>query len=113
MVLIDTDVLIDIQRGHPPALAWFADLNELPSICGFVAMELIQDAQNARQVRNALKLIAPLQKVWPSESDCNQALSNFTAYHLSHDLGLIDALIAACAMDCKQLCMDSTSNTIE
>ena len=61
-------------------------------------MELIQDAQNARQLRNGLKLIAPLQKVWPSESDCNQALSNFTAYHLSHDLGLIDALIAACAV---------------
>lgn len=28
----------------------------------------------------------------------NGALSNFTSYHLSHNLGLIDSLIAACAI---------------
>ncbi len=28
MDLVDTDVLIDIQRGHPPAIAWFAGLTE-------------------------------------------------------------------------------------
>ena len=26
MELLDTDVLIDVQRGHPPALAWFSGL---------------------------------------------------------------------------------------
>jgi predicted nucleic acid-binding protein len=46
MYLVDTDVMIDIQRGYGPALAWFASLPELPSIPGFVVMELIQDAQN-------------------------------------------------------------------
>jgi predicted nucleic acid-binding protein len=61
-------------------------------------MELIQDAQNSRQIRRALKLVAPLPVVWPTEADCKQALSYFTAYHLSHNLGLIDSLIAACAM---------------
>ncbi|HXG64138.1 MAG TPA: PIN domain-containing protein [Blastocatellia bacterium] len=100
MYLLDTDVLIDIQRGHPPAVAWFAALTELPSVPGFVVMELIQDAQNAQQVRKALKLklVAPLPVVWPTEADCNRALSDFTAYHLSHSLGLLDSLIAACAL---------------
>ena len=28
MYVLDTDVLIDIQRGHAPALAWFASLTE-------------------------------------------------------------------------------------
>ena len=98
MYLLDTDILIDIQRGHAPALAWFASLDDLPSIPGFVVMELIQDAQNSHQVRKALKLVAPLPIVWPTEGDCNQALSNFTAYHLSHNLGLIDSLIAACTV---------------
>src|ERR1051325_9951175 len=95
MHLLDTDVLIDIQRGHPPALAWFQGLKDLPAVPGFVVMELIQDAQNSMQVRRALKLVAPLRIVWPATTDCNQALSHFTAYHLSHNLGLIDALIAA------------------
>jgi predicted nucleic acid-binding protein len=98
MHMLDTDVLIDIQRGHPPALAWFQGLTDLPAVPGFVVMELIQDAQNSMQVRRALKLVAPLRIVWPTTIDCNQALSHFTAYHLSHNLGLIDALIAACAV---------------
>ena len=98
MDLVDTDVLIDIQRGHPPALAWFASLTDLPSVPGFVVMELVQDARNGREVRQALKLVAPLQVVWPTNADCARALSDFTAYHLSHGLGLLDALIAACAV---------------
>ena len=95
---MDTDLLIDIQRGHTPAIAWFASLTEVPSVPGFVVMELIQDAQNTQQVRNALKLVAPLPLVWATQSDCARALSDFTSYHLSHNLGLLDALIAACAV---------------
>jgi hypothetical protein len=58
--LLDTDVLIDIQRGYAPALTWFTTLTELPAVPGFVVMELIQDAQNAHQVRQSLKLVVPL-----------------------------------------------------
>lgn len=98
MELVDTDVLIDIQRGHPPALAWFSSLADLPAVPGFVVMELVQDARNANEVRQALKLVAPLPTVWPSESDCGRALADFASYHLSHNLGLLDALVAACAV---------------
>ena len=98
MYLLDTDILIDVQRGYANALTWFASLQELPSIPGFVVMELIQDAQNKQQVRKVLQLVAPLPVVWPTEDDCARALSDFTAYHLSHKVGLIDALIAACAV---------------
>lgn len=98
MHLLDTDILIDIQRGYAPALAWFALLPEIPSVPGFVVMELIQDAQNKQQVRKVLQLVAPLPVIWPTEADCARALSDFTAYHLSHKVGLIDALIAGCAV---------------
>ena len=76
MDLLDTDILIDVQRKHAPALAWFAGLTTLPSVPGFVVMELIQDAQNAAQVREALKLVAPLPVVWPTTADCQRALRN-------------------------------------
>ena|SRR5438105_4435574 len=98
MDLVDTDVLIDVQRGHPPALAWFASVTTLPGIPGFVVMELVQDARNVREIRQALKLVAPLRVVWPTEVDCARALSDFVSYHLAHGLGLLDALIAACAI---------------
>lgn len=98
MDLVDTDVLIDVQRGHPPALAWFAGQAELPGVPGFVVMELLQDARKAHETRQSLKLVAPLRIVWPTGVDCNRALSDFTAYHLWHGLGLLDSLIAACAI---------------
>src|SRR5262245_5311829 len=98
MDLLDTDVLIDIQRGHAAAVAWFGGLSEVPSVPGFVVMELVQDASNRRQVRQALRLVAPLPVVWPSPAECQRALSDFSTYHLSHGLGLLDSLIAACAV---------------
>ncbi|MGE3540207.1 MAG: PIN domain-containing protein [Candidatus Tectimicrobiota bacterium] len=98
MDLLDTDILIDVQRQHAPALAWFVGLTTVPGVPGFVVMELIQDAQNTAQVREVLKLVAPLPVFWPTAADCQRALHHFTAYHLSHNLGLLDALIAACAV---------------
>jgi predicted nucleic acid-binding protein len=98
MHLLDPDILIDIQRGYPPAIDWFSGLDELPSVPGLVIMELIQNAQNKQKVQEVLKLVAPLPIVWMTETDCAQALSNFMTYHLSDRLGLIDSLIAACAV---------------
>ena len=98
MYLLDTDILIDIQRGHGPALTWFSNLDELPVVSGFTVMELIKDTPSAQHVRKALKLVSPFVTVWPTEAECNRALADFAAYHLSHGLGLLDALIAACAI---------------
>lgn len=98
MYLLDTDILIDIQRGHAPAIAWFSTLKDVPNVPGFVVMELIQDSQNKQQIRKALQLVAPLPVVWATEADCDRALSDFTTHYLSNRLGLLDALIAACAV---------------
>lgn len=98
MQLLDTDVLIDVQRRHPPATAWFGKLTGTPGVPGFVVMELIQTAQNTADVQRALKLVSHLPVLWPSEADCTRALTDFSTLHLSHRLGLIDALIAATAI---------------
>lgn len=98
MDFVDTDVLIDVQRQHAPALAWFGGLATLPAVPGLVVMELIQDAQNKSQVQEVLKLVAPLPVIWPTAVDGQRALRDFSDFHLSHNLGLLDALIAACAV---------------
>jgi predicted nucleic acid-binding protein len=98
MRMLDADVLVDIQRSHPPAVAWYQSLTEVPHVSGLVIMELVQHAQNQRQVRAALRLVKPLPVVWPTEADCDRALADYIAFHLSHNLGLLDALIAACAV---------------
>ena len=38
-MLLDTDVMVDILRGHPPAVAWLAGLGAMPvGLPGLVAM---------------------------------------------------------------------------
>ena len=98
MELTDTDILIDIQRKHAPAVAWFQSLGEPPSVPGLVVMELIQNAGSAAQVRRVQQMVAPFPVVWPSEDDCRRALADYATLHVSHGLGLIDALIAATAV---------------
>ncbi len=98
MRLLDTDILIDIPRGYQPTVEWFASLDDMPGAPGFVVMKLFQDAPNAQRIREVEDLVAPLEVVWPSEVDCQRALTDFRALHLSHGLGLLDALISATAI---------------
>ncbi len=111
MLLLDTDILIDIERGHTPAVDWFSKLGEIPSIPGLVVMELIQGASNAKELRRTVKLVDPLTVVWPTESDCQRALADFKMYHMSQGLGLLDSLIAACAVGLSaDLCTFNTKH---
>ena len=77
MLLLDTDVLIDFQHRHPPAMAWYHSLTEIPSGPGLVIMELVQGAQNRCQVQAVLRLVRPMPVVWPTEADCDRARSDF------------------------------------
>jgi len=42
MILLDTDVMIDLLRGYPPAKEWFDSLDDdaIFTLPGFVMMEL-------------------------------------------------------------------------
>lgn len=52
--LLDTDVVIDLQKGRAPALAWFAAQNvSQVGVPGFVVMELYQSARDEREARSA------------------------------------------------------------
>ena len=96
--LLDADILIDVQRGHSPAVAWYTSLPVYPTVPGLIIMELMQDARNKREVEQALRLVKPLPVAWPTNGDCERALQDFHMLHLSHSLGLIDSLVAAIAI---------------
>ncbi|MFN9873560.1 MAG: VapC toxin family PIN domain ribonuclease, partial [Pseudanabaena sp.] len=89
MYVLDTDILIDVLRGHKPAIAWFTTLSELPSVSGFVVMELIQNCQNKQEVNQVFRLTAPLSLIWLTEADCDNALADFSKYRLSDGIGLL------------------------
>jgi len=99
MILLDTDVMIDLLRQYPPAVAWLDSLGEEEIILpGFVVMELIQGCRNKAEQEKVERELGTYGVVWPSPETCNEALSVFTRYHLSHGLGILDALIGQMAV---------------
>jgi len=50
MILVDTDVMIDVMRRYAPAVAWLDSLDtETIGIPGLVAMELLQGCRNREE----------------------------------------------------------------
>ena len=99
MILLDTDVVIDILRQHPPAMAWLDPIvKEKVILPGFVVMELIQGCRNKAEHENMERKLKNYDVVWPSVETCNVALSVFSRYHLSHGIGIFDALIGQMAV---------------
>ncbi len=100
MILLDTDVLIDLLRRYTPAVEWFAALPDDEEIVvpGFVVMELIQGCRDKPEQDRVQRVLAFCGVVWPSATDCDKALALFATYHLSHNAGLLDALIGQTAV---------------
>ncbi len=52
MIFLDTDVLIDYQRGLPAAATWLrASSSQIFAIPGIVAMELVVGCRNKEDLR--------------------------------------------------------------
>jgi len=99
MIILDTDVMIDVLRQHPPAIAWLNALGEEEIVLpGFVVMELIQGCRNKTEQQRVEKVLRGYVVIWPSPATCDEALTVFARFHLSHGLGLLDALIGQTAV---------------
>jgi predicted nucleic acid-binding protein len=100
VILLDSDVMIDLLRQYPPAVAWFDMLDEDEEIAlpGYVVMELIQGCRNKEEQERLQRAVMPYGVVWPMPADCDRALELFLEYHLSHRAGVLDVLIAQTAL---------------
>jgi predicted nucleic acid-binding protein len=99
MIVLDTDIMIDLLRKYQPAIAWLNSLdNEEIVLPGFVIMELIQGCRNKAEQEQVERELRSYNVAWPSSETCAEALSVFASYHLSHGLGIIDALIGQMAV---------------
>jgi len=99
MILVDSDVMIDILRQYKPALDWLKILDrEEIGIPGLVAMELIQGCRNSVELQKVEKILHFYRLYWSEKTDSERALNDYATYHLSNNLGMIDALIAELAV---------------
>ena len=99
MILVDTDVMVDLLREYLPAVAWLDSIGEEEIILpGFVVMELVQGCRNKAEQEKVEKILGAYSVAWPSQDMCDEVLSVFARYHLSDGLGILDALIGQIAM---------------
>jgi hypothetical protein len=99
MLLLDTDVMIDVLRGNQAAVAWLAGLgDEELGLPGFVVMELLDGCTSKLEMNRLQRQLEPFRVYWPSEADCNRALADFLRSHLSQGVGWLDVLIGEYAV---------------
>lgn len=99
MITLDTDVMVDLLRRYPPALAWSDTARgEKAVLSGLVVMEVIEGCSNLRDQERVQRELSGYLIAWPSEQSCQEALRVFTQSHLSRGLGIIDALIGQTAV---------------
>jgi hypothetical protein len=99
MLLLDTDVMIDIMRGYSPAVAWLRSLgSEVIALPGLVAMELVQGCRNRQEQQQVEATLRQYTMYWPTQSDCARAFEDLSLYHLGHGIGILDSLIAETAV---------------
>ena len=99
-MLIDTDVLIWMTRGHAGAAAKLQTM--MPwRISAVTYMELVQGCRNKDELMRIKKGLAMCQtEILPlSAAVSDQAMQLIDTYALSHSLQLGDALIAATALE--------------
>ncbi len=66
MLILDSDVMIDILRQSPPAIGWLESLGEEEIILpGFVVMELIQGCDNKAEQEKVNRALTTLEVVCP------------------------------------------------
>ena len=96
MTLLDTDVLVDIQRGHPPAVAWMRTIGaDYFIIPGAAVIELLAGSRNRIELEKSVEFISMLSVSWLSEADNELAAKLVRQYRLSTGLGLAHFMIAA------------------
>jgi hypothetical protein len=99
MIVLDTDVMIDLLRQYQPALDWLQSLGEEKIVLpGFVVMELIQGCRNSAEQEKLWVQLRIYEVAWPSPQVCDEALSVFRSHHLREGLGILDALIGQMAV---------------
>jgi predicted nucleic acid-binding protein len=98
-MLLDTDVLVDILRGYPPAISWLASLGTEPiTLPGLVAMEVLQGSRNLQEQKKIENFLRQYPLAWPTAQGCDNAYRDYAAFRLNNAVGIMDSLIAHTAI---------------
>ena len=95
--LIDTMTVVDLLRAYPLAVTWFGAQSQKFGVTKFVWMEIIQGCTNKSDLRKSIRRLEHFTLVQTEIEDIDWALDKLTRFHLSHNVDIMDCLIAATA----------------
>ncbi len=100
LILIDSDVLIDVSRGVSEALETLQriEADDEPAISIITQMELMVGCRDLRELRALYKFLEAFRIFKLSEPISDLAVDLLRRFRLSHGLLLADSLIAASAL---------------
>jgi predicted nucleic acid-binding protein len=100
LILIDTDVLIDVSHGVDDAMETLerAEAEDDPAISVITQLELVVGCRNQRELRSMERFFDRFRIIRANESISDKAVDLLRQYRLAHGLLLPDSLIAATAL---------------
>jgi len=104
LVLIDTDILIDVSRGVGEAVACLNQLGlqQALAMSAITHMELVVGCRNTVELRALTQFLQRFTIFPVNEEISRSAVDLLTRYRLSHGLLIADALIASTALHWQQ-----------
>lgn len=97
-MLLDTDVMIDLIRKRPAALAWISSVTDFPVVSCFTALELLGGSRNKQEYAVAERLLMNFPVLYPMREDLEKGITNYAPFCLSHGVDFLDILIASVAV---------------
>lgn len=95
--LLDTVVIVDLLRGHPPAVSWLKEQSEPLGVSPVVWLEAIEGAASRLDQEKAVRLLSRFGRIEVAPSDFDWAIRESLTLRLSHNVDVMDCLIAASA----------------
>jgi predicted nucleic acid-binding protein len=99
MVLLDTDIAIDIVRDTAAAVLWVESITEVLGISGFTRIELLSGARSRAEQEKLQRTLQRFQVLWLSSAGCGAAVDTYADLRLRYGIGAFDCLIAHTAME--------------
>ncbi len=98
MIVLDTNILIEILKGDRKTIDRVESLTETLSISSITVMELYYGALNKAEVNKLEKFVSLFNIIHLNENISRTAIKLIKRYAKSHSLDIPDSLIASTAL---------------
>lgn len=94
--ILDTTVLVDLLRNYNRSVQWLeARQSQTFGITPIVFLEVVSGTQNKIAQQRAFKRLSQFGMVYLTREDFDWAMQQLVRYKLSHNIGMMDCLIAS------------------